>query len=233
MVVSEYPKIVNVFRRDAQTHAIKLGEFTTDELRFTASCSWSATEKVDGTNIRVIYPSEEVGLGYEIRGKTDRAQLSGDLIKAVRAAFPIDVLAQKCANATIAEPIVFYGEGYGPGIQKVGAAYRADKGFVLFDVRVGDWWLRRGDVIGLAEALGCDVVPEVAVGTLDYLVRYVSEAPVSVVAQRHGRMNVPMEGVVARPNGCELFTRKGERLIVKIKVRDFANHDAIPATVLA
>jgi RNA ligase len=218
--MSEYHKIINVFRRDEQTHKLKRGEWTTDELAFTSSCQWEATEKVDGTNIRVIYPNAAGNIA--ICGKTDRAQLKQDLVDAIGNAFPLDVLREKCANATFEEPIIFYGEGYGPGIQKIGSAYRPDKGFILFDIRVGHWWLRRGDVTGLATALGVEQVPVVARGTLSELVSYV-EANVlsSEVAARYDRANVPMEGIVCRPYGCELLTRKGERLIVKIKGVDF------------
>jgi len=218
--MSEYHKIVNVFRRDEQTHKVLPGVYTTDELAFTSLCLWEGTEKVDGMNIRVIYPSGEAGqLG--IFGKTDRAQIKPDIYAAIVKAFPIEVLREKCASATLEGPIIFYGEGYGAGIQKAGAGYRADKGFILFDVKVGQWWLRRGDVLGLGTALGCEVIPAVARGTLPELVAWMSQGQYSRVAQGFGRTNVPMEGIVARPDGCELHTRRGERLIVKIKTCDF------------
>lgn len=219
--MSEYHKILNVYRRDEQTHKINLGAFTTDELAFTSACQWEATEKVDGTNIRVIYPNEQGGI--TVRGKTDRAQLKQDLIEAIHAAFNLDVLREKCASATVEEPIVFYGEGYGAGIGANGKQYGEEKKFILFDIKVGHWWLRRGDVIGLAGAVGSPMVPVVTRGTLHELIDYIGRNPISEVAQwQRGRGHVfTMEGIVARPAGCELFTRKGERLIVKVKHCDF------------
>lgn len=218
--MSEYHKIPNVFKRDEQTNKIMDGVWTSPELEFTQNCVWEATEKVDGTNVRVIYPNEQGGI--TVRGKTDRATLHPHLIEAVHRSFNLDVLREKCASATVDEPIIFYGEGYGAGIQKVGVAYRADKAFVLFDVRVGFWWLRRGDVNGLAGALGCEVVPWVKRGPLSALIDFVSTKPSSSVALANGRAGVPMEGVVCRPYGCELLSRNGERLIAKIKAVDFS-----------
>lgn len=224
--MSEYHKIVNPYKRDESTHKVKMGVFTCSAVEFTATCTWDWTEKVDGTNIRVIYPAAHGGI--EVRGKTDRAQLKADLLKHIHEGFNLDVLREKCASATVEEPIIFYGEGYGPGIQKVGSLYGPTKRFILFDVRVGKWWLKRGDVIGLAEALGIDVVPTIAMGTLYTAIDIVRAGPQSPLAARNwdwkpgdARQLPTIEGLVGRPRGCELFDRNGDRLIVKVKACDF------------
>ena len=97
---------------------------------------------------------------------------------------------------------------------KEGGGYRADKGFILFDVMISGVWLNIGNVLGIAESFGCDTVPEVAQGTLEELIAYVGSSPKSTFG------DFIMEGVVARPE-CVLLTNRGERIITKIKVKDF------------
>ena len=47
--------------------------------------------------------------------------------------------------------VTLYGEGYGARIQKGGGKYLAKScDFVLFDVKIGDWWLRREAVDEIA-----------------------------------------------------------------------------------
>ena len=71
------------------------------------------------------------------------------------------------------EPITFYGEGYGAKIQKGGGNYNPDGvDFVLFDVRCGDFWLKRENVRDVANKLGIEDVPVVGTGTLEEMVIY-------------------------------------------------------------
>ena len=51
----EYTKIPNIFKREEFGKNLLIeGEFSSDELEFLADNLWVWTEKVDGTNIRVI-----------------------------------------------------------------------------------------------------------------------------------------------------------------------------------
>ena len=72
--MKQYHKIQSVFKRDpANNHkTFLMGEWSTPALEYLADCQWEWTEKVDGTNIRVILNDSGV---VEFRGKTDRAQL--------------------------------------------------------------------------------------------------------------------------------------------------------------
>ena len=113
--------------------------------------------------------------------------------------------------------LTFYGEGYGAGIQK-GGDYRPDKGFILFDVMTSDGiWLERHNVIDIA---GQFDIPDVAVfwdGTLEEAVEFfATDEPIPSIAKGNGEM----EGWVLRPT-VELFDRRGNRVITKLKVKDF------------
>jgi len=186
-------------------------KWTLPEFEYLQDNEWVFTEKVDGTNIRVMFDGE-----LKYNGKTDRAQLPVDLIEKLHEIFdphleyfkesfvpPKDVPVEVC----------LYGEGYGAGIQK-GGCYRQDKSFVLFDIKIGNMWLQREDVRDIAEKLEIDIVPIIGRGTLMEGVNLVKEGIQSTWG------DFIAEGIVARP-AVEMRTRRGERLITKIKTKDF------------
>jgi hypothetical protein len=207
--VSEYHKIQSIFKRDMTSPRKTLieGDWTQPEFEYLAGNAWEFTEKVDGTNIRVILKDGAVTFG----GRTDEAQIPAKLAERLnerflpQAALMVEVLGNDA---------VLYGEGYGAKIQKVGGSYRPDQDFVLFDVRVGPWWLKRLDVQDIGEQLGLDVVPVIGSGSLHDAVAWAKRG----IRSTWGDFEA--EGIVARPS-VELQTRGGQRLIAKIKCRDF------------
>ena len=86
--------------------------------------------------------------------------------------------------------------------------------FVLFDVLVDDWWLRRRDVVEIADMLGIQYVPEIGVGKIADALDMVREG----LNSEWG--DFPAEGIVMRPY-VELKNRDGKRIVAKIKHKDF------------
>ena len=207
--MSEYHKIQSIFKRDMSAPRSPLieGDYSTPELEFLANNTWTFTEKVDGTNIRIIFDGQKLSYG----GRTDKAQIPAQLVGRLN-----DVFLPLIPSLRFAFPDggVLYGEGYGAKIQKGGGNYRADQDFVLFDVKVGDWWLKREAVELVAQQLGIDVVPMIGEGTLQDAVRMAK----SGIKSTWGDFEA--EGIVARPK-VEMFSLSGERIITKIKCRDF------------
>ena len=206
---NEYHKIQTVFERDPETNykTLLMGKYATPEFEYLKDNRWVFTEKVDGTNIRVGFNDDSVTFG----GKTERAQIPAHLLNALNAQFlPLIDKAKEIFDG----PACLYGEGYGAKIQKGGGNYRPDQGFVLFDVRVGDWWLQREAVLDVGLKLKVDVVPVIGYGTLADMVQKASDGFNSIWG------DFPAEGIVARPK-TELFTRAGKRVITKIKTKDF------------
>ena len=208
--MTEYHKIQTVFKRDMSSKRKTLleGEWTLPEFEYLANNQWVFTEKVDGTNIRVIFKDGGVLFG----GRTDAAQIPAQLVARLNERFL--PLVDKMGEA-FPEGAVLYGEGYGAKIQKMGGSYRPDQDFVLFDVLVGRWWLRREDVEAVARNIGLDVVPVIGEGTLHD----------AIAMARNGIRSTwgdfEAEGIVARPK-VELVSRNQDRIITKIKSRDFA-----------
>jgi len=216
-----YHKIQTVFKRDIATKYKTLiyGDYSLPEFEYLKDNEWVYTEKVDGTNIRIMYDGETISFG----GKTDNAQIPSFLVNQLNTIFLPQILTfrenfdgPKCA-------VCFYGEGYGAKIQKGGGHYRKDQSFVLFDVRVGEWWLQRTDVEEIGKQFGLDVVPIIGSGSIKNMV----EMTMTGFDSAWGTFRA--EGIVARPS-VELKARNDERIITKIKHKDF-QHERIHSKI--
>jgi hypothetical protein len=211
----EYHKIDTLFERD--------GKFVVDTLKLRHPVigtirEWDVTEKIDGTNIRVL--TDEAG-HVTFGGRTDRAQMPTDLFQYLLATFtPAKMIAAFAKEDEPLPSVVLYGEGYGAGIQK-GGGYRPDKAFRLFDVLVaGKWWLDFENVSDVARKLDIKTAPRIGRWTLDEIVFNVRAGFSSVVALDDSGQHVPAEGIVARPIE-PLFDKRGRRVIIKLKTKDF------------
>jgi len=208
----KYPKIKTVFLRDPENNYKTLlwGLYALQEFDYLKSNTWVFTEKIDGTNIRVMWDCEdgEVRLG----GRTERAQMPTFLFSKLQTIFP----KEKFLAAYPETSMTIYGEGYGAKIQKVGVNYIPDGvSFIAFDVRIGEVWLERENVEDIAGVLGIDVVPIVGTGELGTGIDLVSDGLKSTFG------DFLAEGLVMRPQ-VELRNRSGGRIITKIKHKDFA-----------
>lgn len=204
--VKEYHKIQSLYKRDLKGNML-FGDFSLEEFKYLANNEWVFTEKVDGTNIRVIWQNLAIRFG----GKTDNAQMPTLLYDRLVELFKPGKMLEVFDNDAC-----LYGEGYGAKIQKVGIDYKADGvDFVLFDIRVGNWWLKQDDVREIGTKLGLACVPIIGTGTLADLEDKVRDGFTSMWG------DFPAEGIVARPK-VELYDRSHRRIITKLKQKDFA-----------
>jgi ATP-dependent RNA circularization protein (DNA/RNA ligase family) len=206
--MEEYHKIQTVYLRDPATKYKSLleGHFAKPEFEYLTNNSWVFTEKVDGTNIRVKWDGEQLTFA----GKTDRADTPKFLLEKLAALFYPEIFL-----VNELPPLCLYGEGYGAKIQKGGGNYIPDGvNFILFDVNIGGIWLERHNVEDIAEKLKISIVPIVGKGTLPEGAEMVKNGYDSRLRK------APPEGIVMRPE-VELFNRRGERVITKIKMKDF------------
>lgn len=211
----KYQKIMSIFKRDQSTGEFIIGKYSTPEIEYLKNNYWIFTEKVDGTNIRIKYDGKNVIYA----GRSDNAQLQVPLIHKLDELFKsgeaLDRLAKTFDYDLEDMEVYLYGEGFGNKIQKGGGNYIKDGvDFVLFDVVVGRWQLERDNVDDIAKKLGIKSVPVIGEGTLGDAVEMC----------RHGfnsQWGVFLaEGIVARPK-VELFTKKGDRIITKVKCKDY------------
>lgn len=209
-VAIEYHKIDTLFERDKETFVVDPTKLKSPVLNTINE--WDVTEKIDGTNIRVMLSETgEVSFG----GRSNNAQIPGDLVQYLIRTFQQDRMRAALWIDETTPSVVLFGEGYGPGIQKNGGLYRGDKSFILFDVLIdGKWWLDREAVDGIAAKLGIDTVPYLGRMTLEEIVMHVRTPFASKIG------TAVAEGLVARPIET-LFDKRMNRVIIKLKTKDF------------
>ena len=222
----EYQKINTLFLRDEKNIIIP-NMFTNPVFEELKDLKWECTEKIDGTSMRVeIMPLLDdnfkcIDAHIEFKGRTDKAQIPDHLLKKMSELFKKEKLIEifnlyeRPANITI------FGEGYGMKIQKGGNYIKNDVGFILFDVRVESWWLRREDLEKIANQLNIPIVPIIGYMTIEEACDYVKKGFKSTIAENK---DYDAEGLVLKTRNGLLF-RNGSRIITKIKTVDFRKWD--------
>lgn len=209
--MTTYNKIETLYERDIEgTKRLIEGKFRSETVEFLKDSTWQFTEKIDGTNIRIMWDGHKITYG----GRTERASIPAHLMNKLVELFGNEETEQLFEQIFGEKEVILFGEGYGAKIQGVGGLYRSDVSFILFDVMINGNYQSRECVELTAKQFGLEIVPILFEGTLQEGVDYVKTKPMSTIGK------APMEGLVARPK-VELQDRCGNRLIVKIKVRDF------------
>ena len=210
----EYTKIDTVFERDTQgTKKLIEGKFRNEAVEYLKDSTWVCTEKIDGTNIGVIWDGHKVSF----QGRTENAQIPAHLINRLQELFCGTVNEELFEQKFGEMKVILFGEGFGAKIQKVGSQYLGeDVDFILFDVYLPDknLWLKRDAVEDIAQAFNIRVVPVIKECTLTEAVEFVKSKPDSTIG------TAKMEGLVCKPK-VDMLDRTGKRLIVKVKVCDF------------
>ena len=212
--MNRYNKISNIYKRESERPCNLIeGDYLKESYSYLKDLEWVATEKIDGTNIGVVWN------GYEIsyQGRTEKSQMQKNVVAVLDTMFSNDTI--EIIEEIFGESeVVFFGEAFGGNIQKPGRLYREEVSFILFDiyyVSSGNY-LPRESVEEIGARLDLEVVPIMMTGTLEEIVNFVKSGPTSLVAKEH----LKIEGVVATPI-VPLRERDGKRIIVKIKCRDF------------
>lgn len=213
-----YPKIYAPFKRHTNDpgnplrNKLDVGNWLRPEFELLKDMNWEWTEKVNGTNVRVMWD------GYRVRfgGRGNDAQMPIKLLETLKEMFPEELMEQQFGQG----PAVLFGEGYGPNVADGSGVYGSQPGFVLFDVVVRDaekaidWWLLREKVVDVAQGLGIGIVPVLFHESVDTALRLVRGGIQSAWG------NFPAEGIVGKPP-LGIMGRDGDRLMMKIKAKDF------------
>lgn len=198
-------------------------------------------------------PSVLEGVEFSVayKGKTDNAQIPPKLLKYMQDNYTEDkVLASlglkkfiplsefvnhKWTKDDMMTPSVdavpymytIYGEGYGAGIQKAGSHYIKDGvGFIVFDVKVNEIYLKTDARDDIANKLGAPIVPFYGYLTLDEAIEVVRKG---IVTGLWNDKNFIEEGLVLRTE-LGIRNRMGKRLIVKVKYEDFEKYRKVYGT---
>jgi len=209
--MNKYHKILNVYIRNPETKykTLKEGYYSKEEFKYLENCLWRCTEKIDGTNIRVLWNGRKL----EFRGRTDRAQIPKPLLNKLNHHFTEERMFKTFGLSEVC----LYGEGYGHKIQS-GKGYLSDShDFILFDVYLNSRFLSYDSIVGIAESMQIDHVPVYGYMTLEEAIKVTKEGFTSEISQDK---NLIAEGLILKPM-FDLYDDKGARIIAKLKYKDF------------
>lgn len=200
--MEKYHKIENLHKLNKETKC-RMTEYTLIEYAYLADCQWDFDEKINGTSMRVIFDKNG---SFEVKGRTDKADLPLDLIDNT-------VMLMEEVNL---RNITLYGEGVGPGVHKGSGKYAVDPTFVLFDAHndLDDYYVDRETVSYVSMMNHIPMVPYVFTGTLKEAYQTVQKGCKSIFGDFWA------EGLVGRPI-VPVRSIRGNRMIVKIKHRDY------------
>lgn len=221
----EYHKINGLYKRwrkDLHTEDMlpegvswndfKIGEFSCPEFKYLFTNDWVWSEKLDGTNIRLYLSMTDNALVVNVRGRTEKANIPKPLMDWISTW--VETNSSKILNTfsfTDNSIIILYGEGVGEKIQS-GQAF-GKQHFKLFDVYIDNYWLEKSAVAEIGTALNLDTAPY-WIGTIQDAIDKVKSLPKSAFG------DFIVEGYVGQP-AVRLFNAKCERIVTKVKVRDF------------
>jgi hypothetical protein len=222
-----YASIETVWTRNKETNKLNFGELR--DPCWDCIKQWTISEKIDGTNIRVIFTLS----GVEVKGRTDKAQLPPGLEEAVLKCFPdhdavVAYFTEYRGKDLPPEwSVTFYGEGYGAGIQK-GGLYRPDKSFRCFDVLLGEsMWTADSDMREICFDLKVPAAPWIHyhIGNIarteeDLIWHFRDWDGFSPTALWDSNQKILPEGIVAKPMQ-PLFDTRGNRIMWKLTFREF------------
>lgn len=206
----EYPKINTVFKRDLNSSVKRKplleGSWSEREFEYLANNQWHLSEKIDGTNIRIGFQNDRI----RVLGRKADSMIPPEV-----GNFIIDTITEDDWKKRFPSPteVTLYGEGVGPKIQK-GSGYGPTASFILFGVRIEDWWLRQDDIQQIADCFGIRCSPILETCTLYEAIEKVKDG----IPSSFGDFKA--EGVVARPS-VPLLKRNGRLIMTKIKSKDF------------
>jgi len=183
---------------------------------------WILTEKIDGTNIRIILekPKENgsrcifIGSRKLILNNKDKG--SKQYLDCIT-----DVNLNKIKEyfKDINSTVVIYGEGYGAGVQK-GGIYSSKKNFRVFDIRIGNAYQDFNYIEKVCIDNQLNIVPVFGISEfIDYdcCIRNLNNFDTTLIEEGSGGKP---EGLVYKFEPV-LLNKYGERLIFKVKFKDF------------
>ena len=170
-----------------------------------------ASEKIDGTSVGLKWDGERISF----IGHTDKSQFCPRYLEYLQNRFGTPEF-ESCVEAIFGDrPVTIYGEG-------ISKDYNVHYGFpdgefIMYDIQFDSgFYAERQFVWKVAEKLAIKVPFEEKM-TLQSAIDFVKTRPQSKLDSKN-----KMEGLVLRPL-VELYDNHGERLITKIKVKDFVD----------
>lgn len=178
---------------------------------FDENQKFVASEKIDGTSVGLKWDGERISFV----GHTDKSQFCPRYLEYLQNRFGTPEF-ESCVEAIFGDrPVAIYGEG-------ISKDYNVHYGFpdgefIMYDIQFDSgFYAERQFVWEVAKKLAIKTPWEQNM-TLNEAIEFVKTKP-----QSRLNSDFKMEGLVLRPL-VELYDNHGERLITKVKVKDFVD----------
>lgn len=202
----------------AQTRKWKLVVPAKDEdyrsplLAYLAESPWVYSRKVDGENIRIQWDGEQALWN----GKSNAFQCSVEFAEYMNNIFLEEIFEEKFGRDKVA---TLFGEKMGPKTQGNELGLDKDE-LILYDVNVNGIWLSGESVVEIATYFGIKTV-------FDFMPSFLGKTHtlqelIELCAKGEFK---DWEGIVATPL-VELRAQNGQRVVVKIKNRDYLRDES-------
>ena len=206
--MTEYQKIETLFKFDGEKK-LYTNEFYNPIVEYLKDLPWIASEKFDGTNIRVHYDGHRV----EWSGRTDKAVLPKEIEELLKSAFgESEVMFEQIFSD---KDVILFMECYGGKVQ--GGIYGGKERLIGFDIMVNGIYLDKTAIKEIFDKFGVETVNFFIVENLDEAISIVKKE--SLASHNDGTTQTIMEGLVCVPLK-RLYDAQGKRIAVKIKSRD-------------
>lgn len=213
--MKEYQKIPTLYKFD-NTIKRYIPEIYDGNVKYLENNTWLVSEKIDGTNIRVFYDGHRVSWS----GRTDKAVLPKEVEHVLKSTFgDSEVLFEQIFGD---KQVILFMECYGGKIQ--GGIYGGTERLIGFDIMVGDMYLDKQCIEPIFKRFGVPTVDFMEIQGLQWVINEVKDAgeqPNCYISPYCEKCTTTIEGFVCVP-ARRLYDNQGNRIIVKIKVRDLA-----------
>lgn len=167
---------------------------------------WQFKRKLDGQNLRVYWDGEQALWN----GKSDNFTCKANLTDYMNQIFLEEIFEEKFDREC---KVVLFGEHMGPGVQGNELGLEESE-FVLYDVNINGYWQGEKSIRDIAGYFGVKTCYDYMEDD-DY-----TDTLVELIERVANGEFKGWEGIVATPS-VECRSQRGDRMIVKIKNRDY------------
>lgn len=253
-----YQKINTIFMRDAKNVIMPYESFTEPEFEYLRGLKWRASEKIDGTNMRIEVTKVPVwdggiegrtinGVEFKVRiaGKTDNAQIPKNLLKHMQEKYPNEKVLAALGLKEFIPVEEWENEHNWLTYEQIPNIYTIYGEGYGEGIQSGGWYIKGGNEFIVFDVkvndiyLKTDARDEIATKLGAPIVPFIGYFTLdeAIAFVRKGfRSRVAQnpdakmaEGLVLRTD-LGLRNRMGNRLIVKIKYEDFQKYRAVYGT---
>lgn len=253
-----YQKINTIFMRDTKNVIMPYESFTEPEFEYLRGLKWRASEKIDGTNMRIEVTKVPVwddgiegrtinGVEFKVRiaGKTDNAQIPKNLLKHMQEKYPDEKVLAALGLKEFIPVEEWENEHNWLTYEQIPNTYTIYGEGYGEGIQSGGWYIKGGNEFIVFDVkvndiyLKTDARDEIATKLGAPIVPFIGYFTLdeAITFVRKGfRSRVAQnpdakmaEGLVLRTD-LGLRNRMGNRLIVKIKYEDFQKYRAVYGT---